>query len=91
MDNTRSIISGIVCHSRNDADMRIYDEVIGRKVYEKPRLGFVIHPGTKWLDIGANIGAFSLWACSRRATPIAVEPIKENCDVALKNLSLIHI
>ena len=73
------IIAGeMICYTRSAADTRIYQEVIEKKVYEKPRLGFGVCPG-------ANIGAFSLWACSKKATPIALEPIKENCEIARMN------
>ena len=42
-------------------DPKILEEVITRKTYERPRLGFVpgSRPGEVWADLGANIGAFS--------------------------------
>lgn len=42
-------------------DIKICQEVIDRKTYERPRLGFVPgdRPGEVWADLGANIGAFS--------------------------------
>ena len=84
---SRIIVGEMICHARSDADARIYTEVIDKKVYEKPRLGFGVMPGSRWLDIGANVGAFSMWTASRRATSIAFEPIAENCDVAKKNFA----
>ena len=43
------------------SDERIVKEVIDRKAYERPRLGFVPgdRPGEVWADLGASIGAFS--------------------------------
>ena len=80
------LIDGMDMQCRNEADKRVCREVIGKRVYEMPRLGFVLHPHSVWLDIGANIGAFAVWAGQRRAKHIvAIEPCVENFDLLQRN------
>jgi FkbM family methyltransferase len=76
-------------HVRNDADARVIDEIVLQKAYERPRLGFGLRSGECWLDLGANIGAFSVWASRKRgAHVIAVEPIAENIALLKQNVAL---
>lgn len=76
-------------HVRSDADARVVDEIVLHKAYERPRLGFGLRSGECWLDLGANIGAFSVWASRKRgAHVIAVEPIAENVALLKQNVAL---
>lgn len=76
-------------HIRSDADARVVDEIVLHKAYEKPRLGFGVRSGEFWLDLGANIGAFSVWAARKRgAHVLAVEPIAENIALLKQNVAL---
>lgn len=81
-------IGGLKFHIRNERDMAVCQEIVLKKAYEKPRLGFKIKPGETWLDCGCNIGVFSVWAeKARGAKVIGFEPFKENAELAQKNLA----
>ncbi len=54
------------------SDFKTIQEVIVRNGYEKRQ--FKIASGEKWLDFGANIGAFTVLAKSRGAEVTAFEP-----------------
>lgn len=83
------VADGMTFNTRNDADARVVDEVVISKTYEKPKLGFRVLPHELWLDLGANIGAFSVWASKKRAAEVvAVEPIKENVELLQQNIQL---
>ena len=69
-------------------DEKVIDEVLNKNVYEKPKLGFVIQSGERWLDLGANIGTFSLLALSRGAEVYACEPEPNNLKILENNLDL---
>lgn len=53
------------------------------------RGGFEIGPGDTIVDIGANVGVFTLWVASRspEARVIAVEPSSRLCSALRKNLA----
>ena len=66
---------------KNSSDIFVLKEVYTKKVYgEKPR-GVV-------LDIGANIGAFSVYAGSTADKVYAFEPESSNYDQLVKNIQL---
>ena len=66
-------------HREGYSDMKTFEEVIGRRVYEKR--GMKIESGENWMDAGANVGAFSLFAAARGAsvrrafTGLKAEPV----------------
>lgn len=69
------------------SDKTAITEVVKKKSYE--RKDFKIQPGERWLDLGANVGAFSCYALKQGAEVVgAVEPIKENARLAAYNLHL---
>jgi FkbM family methyltransferase len=69
----------------NTSDEFVVREVIGSNEYK--RLG--IQPGDVVLDIGFNIGMFSVWAARRGASVIhAYEPEPDNFAVATNNVAL---
>lgn len=72
---------------RNDADLAVCKEIFTKNAYQKPRLGFTIKPGETWIDCGANIGAFAVWAekC-KGAKVIGFEACEENTQIANHNL-----
>lgn len=49
-------------------------EVVERRTYRKPSLGFDVLPEETWLDLGANIGSFALYCRLRGAKAICYEP-----------------
>lgn len=61
--------------------------VLLRNIYQRKKIGFFIKPGDHWLDLGANIGAFSLLVLSLGAKVTALEPEPENFEMVVNNLS----
>lgn len=56
-----------------------------KNAYEKRGAGFIIEPGERWADLGANIGAFSLYALRKGAEVLAVEAETDNYQTMLRN------
>lgn len=48
----------------------------------------VLYPGDLFIDVGANVGVYSLWAASRSAEVIAVEPQPDVVVELIKNVEL---
>jgi len=68
-------------------DEKVVPEVLVRGVYEKPKLGFLVEPQDKWLDLGGNIGTFVLFCLARGVTSVAsYEPEPENFALLTKNV-----
>lgn len=69
-------------------DIKVIDEVLKSAVYKKPMLNFDVESDETWLDLGGNIGTFSLYALARNCRQvIAYEPEPDNCNLFLKNLT----
>jgi len=82
-----SEINGIkFFHRENTSDLKTFEEVIGKNVYQKR--GNKINKGDFWYDCGGNVGAFSLLACSLGAETEIFEPDPFNCEMLEKNLKL---
>lgn len=71
---------------KGTTDVKVVDEVIKRNVYEKPSIGFKIEKEDRWLDLGANIGTFTLLCLSRGASVVAFEPEETNYHLLKKNV-----
>jgi len=83
----QSEINGIKFYHRiGTSDIKTFEEVIGKDVYRKR--GNTINAGELWNDCGANVGAFTLLACSLGAEVIAYEPDPYSCEILQKNLKL---
>jgi FkbM family methyltransferase len=68
------------------SDATAYKEVVTNTGYK--RRYFPIEPGQKWLDLGANVGAFSVWASSIGIEIVgAYEPEPNNANLAQQNLA----
>jgi len=67
-------------------DIKVIDEVLVRDVYEKQKLNFYIETGETWLDLGGNIGTFSLLALSHGCKVITYEPEPDNLNLLKLNL-----
>jgi len=67
------------------SDHKVYEEIFVRKIYDKSEF---IKRGERWLDLGANIGAFSLYCLSKGAIPTAYEPSSRNYE-KLNKLSIV--
>lgn len=68
-------------------DLKAIQEVIEKDDYQKPRKGFRLNMVETWIDAGANIGAFSVWAGHHGCRIIPVEPEAENLDLLRANLA----
>lgn len=70
----------------NTSDKKAIMEVVGKRAYA--RHGFEPMAEEHWLDLGANIGAFTVWAARRGATVDAYEPDPDMCDLIVANAKL---
>lgn len=96
--------SGVLCYKLrkggrfiirgNSDDHYIAGEIFVHRVYNPP--GFEIKKGDNVVDIGAQIGIFSLYAGLRGANVYSFEPTLENLailkkNIAINNLRNVHI
>lgn len=72
----------------DSSDVKSVDETWVKKAYQKPMMPFTINSGEKWLDLGANIGAFTCYAALKGCTVRAYEPQSDNCGMVGMNASL---
>ena len=87
--STPKTVDKLVLHIReNTTDAKVIQEVLTTTgTYQNRTVPLVIEPTDVWLDLGANIGCFSLLALSRGARVVAVEPEMENIEYLTMNLS----
>lgn len=77
--------NGLTFLSRpNTSDYKTFQEVIVKNTYE--RSYFKIESGERWLDLGGNVGAFTLQAISKGAKVDVYEPDPFNCKMIELNL-----
>lgn len=80
-------IKGLNFQVRPDSsDEKTIIEVVEKGAYLKK--WFQVLPGENWLDLGGNIGAFTVLAASKGAIVKAYEPDPFNCMMIKKNLEL---
>ena len=70
----------------NTSDIKTIMEVVERDVYQKKY--FQVKASEHWIDLGGNIGAFTLLALSKGATVDVYEADNEHCDLIKMNLEL---
>lgn len=83
---TRELPDGVVLHYRRGT----HDEVIAREVWEEgiyPLDEVDLTSGATVIDIGAQIGTFSLLAAARGARVLAFEPCALNLDLLRRNVA----
>lgn len=68
------------------SDEKAVKEVVLRRGYA--RRDFLPGAGEKWVDLGANIGAFTIWAAAMGAAVDAYEPDPDSCEMIEHNLRL---
>lgn len=87
--STQKTVEKLVIHIRkNTTDATVIKEVLTTTgTYQNRNVPLVVEPTDVWLDLGANIGCFSLLALSRGARVVAVEPEKENVELLTTNLN----
>jgi len=79
--------NGIIFLAREGfSDEKTFNEVVVRNTYEKSY--FKIQKGEHWIDLGGNVGAFSLNALSKGATVDVYEPDPFNCKMIERNLKV---
>lgn len=66
-------------------DEKVIDEVLRRNVYERKKMEFHLNQAPVWLDLGANIGTFSLKATTSGCRVVAYEPEPENFNILVEN------
>ena len=66
------------------SDIKTFEEVIVKDAYQKK--DFKIKHGEHWLDLGGNVGAFTLLALSKGSTVDVYEPDPFSCKMIEKNL-----
>lgn len=80
-------VKGLKFHTREGAsDEKTIQEVVEKNAYQKK--WFQIQPGENWIDLGGNIGAFTVLAASRGAQVTTYEPDPFNVMMIKKNLEL---
>ena len=70
----------------NTTDDKVIIEVLKTNVYEKKKINFIINENETWLDLGGNIGIFSLLCLSKKANVITYEPEPENFNLLKQNI-----
>jgi FkbM family methyltransferase len=68
------------------SDIKAIREVVEKRAYAGH--GFTPSPGERWLDLGANIGAFAVWAGAHGADVVAFEPDPDLAAAAAHNVAL---
>jgi FkbM family methyltransferase len=63
----------------------VTDDVYGKHVYTPP--GFELQPDDVVVDVGANIGVFSIYAAQRGARVHAIEPTRPDVQALERNLA----
>lgn len=68
-------------------DESAFKRCIEQRCWFKVKSGFIPQPGERWLELGANIGAFTAMACSQGAHVTAYEPMPENAALWRENVN----
>lgn len=76
----------------DSSDFKAFREVIVKQGYQHgfrdTKARFEIMPGEMWLDLGANIGAFTVWAGLRGAKIMSYEPEAACFEMLKANIEL---
>lgn len=74
-------------HRPNSSDETAFREVVEKQCYRRHKINFYPYPGEHWLDLGANVGAFTLWCVSRGVTRVTCyEPDRVCYNILRRNL-----
>lgn len=68
------------------SDIKAISEVVERRTYKKRGLKF--YKGERWIDLGANVGAFSVWAAAQGCSVQAFEPDPDSFTLLEKNIAI---
>jgi len=70
----------------DSSDIKSINEVVGKHSYEKQ--GISLNSGDNWIDLGANIGAFTVLAASKGCKVTAYEPDPVSWRMTKENLKI---
>ncbi len=73
---------------KDTTDIKSINEVIKRKCYQKKKINFNIEYDDVWLDLGANIGVFTISAAKKCKKVYSYECVKDNFMLLNENVSL---
>lgn len=80
-------VHGFTMHAREGTtDESAIKRCITEKCWFRPLSGFIPQPGERWLELGANIGAFTVNAIAHGAHVTAFEPVPENAAILRANI-----
>ena len=83
----RGEFGGVQAYYRpGTSDENALKEVLIAKTYRRKSIGFDVEAGEHWLDLGGNVGAFSLYAQSKGATAECYEPMPDCFAILRKNV-----
>lgn len=68
------------------SDLDAFNEVVERRAYRRVRDRFDVEPLERWLDLGANVGAFAFYCRLRGATADCYEPMPDCFRILKKNV-----
>lgn len=71
----------------NTTDEKVIPEVLQKNVYQSKKFNFFLEPTDKWLDLGGNIGTFSLLCLNKGISVVSFEPEPENFQILQKNIN----
>src|SRR5690349_1246697 len=75
----------IAYYRPGSSDEDVLKEVIDRHAYRRKKDGFEVELGERWLDLGANIGAFALYCRLHGARAVCYEPEPDCFSILEKN------
>jgi FkbM family methyltransferase len=82
-------VQGFKMHVREGStDESAIKRCITEKCWFRTRAGFIPQPGERWLELGANIGAFTVNASAHGAHVTAYEPVPENAALLRANIAV---
>lgn len=64
----------VVYYRPGTNDEAVIKEVLEGRCYRRPSVRFDVRRGERWLDLGAHIGSFGLYALARGASVVCYEP-----------------
>jgi FkbM family methyltransferase len=68
-------------------DENVFREIFHKRVYRKPKANFDVSAGEKWIDIGAHVGMFALYAIANKASAVwCYEPELDNFAALEQNI-----
>ncbi len=75
---------GTLFYRPDTSDLKAIQEVCDKRGYQ--RRGFAIEAGEQWLDLGANVGSFCIYAGSKGALITGFEPDPVHFEILSKNV-----